>query len=113
MSTAATLAPRLPDDYVAFLGEHNGGEGAAGFLDPVEALALADEAYPESDHLAGWVVFGGDGGGEAFVFDEHGEVLVVPWIGGRADAISQGSFTAFTHRLVDGRLFDEKPDTPG
>jgi hypothetical protein len=102
------LGGQLPSDYRAFLLEHNGGEGAIAQLMPVEQLALAEEAYPELDHLAGWVVFGSDGGGEAFVFNEAGEVLLVPWIGSREDAIPQGSFTEFTQRLVKGELFERE-----
>ena len=43
--------------------------------------------------MACW--FGTNGAGEAFVFNDAGEVLVVPWIGGREDAIPQGRFPAF------------------
>jgi hypothetical protein len=102
----AQFGSRLPAEYLQFLGEHNGAEGAVGEIVAAEELAFADEKYPELDHLAGLVVFGSDGGLEAFAFDEHGEVLVIPWIGGREDAIPQGSFVEFTKRLVSDELFE-------
>jgi hypothetical protein len=51
-------------------------------------------------------VFGSNRGGEAFVFDAHGQVLVVPWIGAPQDAIPQGSFTNFLRRLEAGTTFE-------
>lgn len=103
------LGVRLPADYVAFLLEHNGGEGPVGdegwgAFHPIEALPQIQIDYAELDHLGGWVIFGSDGGGEAFVFDQEGSVLVVPWIGGQEDAVPQGSFTEFVQRLGVGRI---------
>lgn len=107
----AALGVRLPADYVEFLLQHNGGEGPVGAegwgaLAAIEDLPQTQADYAELDHLAGWIIFGSDGGGEAFVFDQEGVVLVVPWIGGREDAVAQGSFVDFLQRLADGRLLD-------
>lgn len=99
-----TFSGRLPSEYVDFLRQHNGAEGAVGELVRVEELSLADDEYPELDHLAGLVVFGSNGGLEVFAFDPDGQVLVIPWIGGREDAIPQGSFVDFTRRLIAGEL---------
>ena len=105
-----TLGAKLPLDYVEFLRRHNGGEGPVGgegwarFI-PVERIAEETSECSELDHLNGLLVFGTDGAGEAFVFNHAGEVLVVPWIGEREDAIPQGRFPAFARRLADGLAF--------
>ncbi len=62
--------------------------------------------YGELDHLRGWTLFATDGGGEAFVFTDAGEVLVVPFIGDREDAVRQGSFHDFLKRLAHGLSFE-------
>jgi len=107
----SVLGVRLPAEYVAFLLEHNGGEGPVGeegwgAFHPIEDLPQMQTDYAGLDHLGGWIIFGSDGGGEAFVFDQEGSVLVVPWIGGREDAVPQGSFTEFVQRLAAGRMLD-------
>jgi hypothetical protein len=60
------------------------------------------------DHLHGLVVLGSDGGLEAFGFDPAGTVVVLPWIGGREDAVPQGSFAQFLRRLIERRLLDRE-----
>jgi hypothetical protein len=96
----AELGVRFPDDYVHLMTFSNGLEGFieldrdGGFyirIDPIDemmsetAQQLAAEFWP---HL---IVFGGDGGGEAFAFDTRDEMKVVmfPWTGGADDAIPQ------------------------
>jgi hypothetical protein len=96
----------LPDEYLAFLSAHNGAEGAAGVLDPAAEVGRGADLYPELEHLREFVIFGSDGGGEAFAFSPDGGVVVIPWIGGTEDTIPQGTFNDFLRRLVDGKLFD-------
>lgn len=96
---------RLPDDYLDFLAHHNGGERVSRLL-PAREVAPVEAAEPGLDPLEGLVEFGGTGGGEAFCFDDDGNVLVVPFIGDREDAMIVGDFTRFTHRLAAGELFD-------
>jgi hypothetical protein len=104
------LGQRLPPDYVEFLLVHNGGEGAIGnegwarFI-PVEDLGEENAACAEHEHLSGWLLFGTNGAGEAFLFNARGEVFVAPWIGDREDAIPQGRFAEFLRRLADGAMF--------
>lgn len=110
-ATERALGVRLPPDYVEFLLAHNGGEGIVGDhgyarFDPVEALPKNQTELYEFDHLKGWVVFGTNGAGEGYAFDEHGEVLVVPWLGGREDAIPQGRFAEFLGRCAAGTMFE-------
>ena len=100
------FGPQDPDDYLAFLTAHDGAEGPVAVLAPVAQVGLADDLYPELDHLHGLVVFGTDGGLEVFGFDATGAVVVIPWIGGPEDAVPQGSFTEFLRRLVEERLFN-------
>ena len=95
----------LPDDYLEFLRHHDGGEGVSVFERAAD-VGPAEDVAPGNDHLDGLIVFGGDGRGEVFCFDDQGEVLVVPLIGDRDDAGPQGDFLTFTRRLADGAIFD-------
>ena len=97
----------LPEDYLAFIAQHDGAHGAVGDLWPAAEVGRGKDVVPDVDHLADLVVFGFGGGGEAFAFDAQGQAVVIPWIGGEADAIPQGTFTEFTKRLVEGRLFEQ------
>ncbi len=110
-ATEQALAVRLPSEYVEFLLAHNGGEGLVGDhgyarFDPVEDLPANQAELYDFDHLAYWVVFGTNGAGEGYAFDEHGEILVVPWLGGREDAIRQGRFPEFLRRCAAGTMFE-------
>jgi hypothetical protein len=97
----------LPQDYVAFLREHDGAEGFIG-KNYARFYGRADlVAAPDLDHLRDLVVFGSNGGGEAYAFDGDGTVVVVPWIGSRDDAIPQGAFEAFLRRLHDDRIYEQ------
>jgi hypothetical protein len=100
------LGAQVPDDYLAFLSAHDGGEGPVGVLDPAPEVGRGADLYPELEHLREFVIFGSDGGGEAFAFTADGHVVVVPWIGGEEDAIPQGTFTEFLPRLIEGTMFE-------
>jgi hypothetical protein len=100
------LAPQVPEDFLTFLSAHDGAEGALGVLAPAAEVGRGRDLYSELDHLRDFVIFGSDGGGEVFAFDARAQVVVVPWIGGTEDAIPQGTFDEFLHRLVAGALFD-------
>ncbi|MFN5028099.1 MAG: SMI1/KNR4 family protein [Burkholderiales bacterium] len=84
----AQLNMRLPADYVEFLYWSNGGEGIIGetylMLWQVEDLAKLNIAYEVEEYAAGLLLFGSNGGGEAFAFDTqklHWEVVRVPFVG--------------------------------
>lgn len=104
------LGMKLPQDYAEFVLLRNGAAGPVGqggwarFI-AVEDLVEENKQCSELDHLAGWLLFGSDGGGEAFLFDEAGQVLVAPWIGGREDAFTRGRFPEFVRHLAGGALF--------
>ena len=99
---------QVQEDFLTFLSAHDGAEGAVGVLTPAVEVGLGADLYPELDHLRDFVIFGSNGGGEAFAFDPDGKVVVVPWIGGTEDAIPQGSFNEFLARLVGGTLFEQR-----
>jgi hypothetical protein len=71
------LGKKLPVNYVSFLMEMNGGEGSIGssylILWPAEEIVEINEAYNVSDWAPGVVIFGSDGGGEAYGFDFNSE----------------------------------------
>jgi hypothetical protein len=102
------FGPQVPEDFLTFLSAHDGAEGAVGVLTPAVEVGRGADLYPALDHLHDLVIFGSDGGGEAFAFDPGGQVVVVPWIGGTEDAIPQGTFNEFLSRLVGGTLFEQR-----
>ena len=74
----------LPEDYLAFMKMHNGGEGDIGgtylVLFPLEELRTVNDNYDTASELPGCVIIGGDGGGELYGVDEDGRYFNVPAI---------------------------------
>ena len=69
--------PHLPQDYIAYLAESNGGEGSVGAtgylrLWPAERIAERNRGYEMEEFAPGIVLIGTDGGGEAYGFDFRG-----------------------------------------
>ncbi len=82
------LQVSLRDDYRAFMLQCNGGEGVIGqgylALWTIEELADLNRDYEVEESAPGLVVFGSDGGGEAFAFDYRDEArnyVRVPFVG--------------------------------
>ena len=80
------LEKKLPAEYVEFLKLSNGGEGFVGehylILYRVEELVEMNKGFEE--YAPGLLVFGSDGGGEAFGFDTRipdWPVVLMPFIG--------------------------------
>jgi hypothetical protein len=96
----------VPAEYLAFIEQHDGATADAGDLWAAAEVGRGRDVAPGVEHLAELVLFGSDGGLEAFAFGEGGEVVVIPWIGTERDAIPQGSFTEFLTRFDEGRLPD-------
>jgi hypothetical protein len=83
---------QLPERYLAYLRKSNGAEGDLGVppgwfvVWPAEEAAVATSEYEVLETLPGYLAFGGNGGGELFVFRlsgnaEDGPVFMVPAIG--------------------------------
>jgi len=112
----------FPQDYVDFLLRSNGAEGCIGdkaylALYSIELLAELNESpSPLPERL---VLFGSDGGGEAFTFDRSQvppRVIQLPFISGDPDdEIDRGgSFTEFLRGLrVEGTLPSGDADARG
>ena len=80
----------LPEPYLAFLQRTDGSEGELA-VDPgwfqvwsAEEALVASEEYEVPAYLPGYFAFGGNGGGELFVFPLSGldrPIFMVPAIG--------------------------------
>jgi len=98
----------LPEDYMEFLQEADGGEGFVGnayviFWRVGELLEL-NRAYQVADQAPGLFLFGSNGGGEAFAFDTRSDskpIVSVPFIIMELEtALPMGShFGAFLEEL--------------
>jgi len=107
----AQLGLKLPDEYVSFLRVTNGGEGCIGKNEyaifwKVEELASLNRAYKVQEYAPGFLIFGSNGGGEAYGFDTRTEgwpivrlpVVVMSW----TEARPMGeSFAAFLKLLYE------------
>ncbi|MGO9163052.1 MAG: SMI1/KNR4 family protein [Streptosporangiaceae bacterium] len=84
-----TSRKKLPAEYREFLKISNGGEGFIGkvayvILWGVDELAPMNEAYEIEDYAPGLLIFGSDGGGEAYGFDTRNPDCItvqVPFVG--------------------------------
>ena len=105
----AELGITFPEDYVELMLLSNGLEGFLSSdpdspyiqIDPIEEL-MDDEAQQlAAEFWPRFIVFGSDGGGEAFAFDADHDMRIVmfPWIGGAEDIIVQApTLGEFLHR---------------
>ena len=105
------LKLKLPSEYVEFLKTGNGGEGWIGdsyvILWPASDLAPLNRSYESNKGMPGFLIYGSNGGGEAFGFDVRGPespILQVPFIGiSWSDARPLGaSFDEFLQNLYAG-----------
>jgi hypothetical protein len=79
----------LPVQYKSFMGTHDGGEGFIGrqYLILWRTVELIDfnRDYEAAKYAPGLLLFGSNGGGEAFAFDtrkaERMKIRMVPFIG--------------------------------
>lgn len=108
------LGLKFPAEYAEFLKITNGGEGFIGesyaILYPVEELASANEDYNAPEFAPGLLIFGSDGGGEAFGLDTRtpdSPIVMVSLVGlDWKEAKPLGAvFSEFLQRLYDGNLF--------
>ncbi|ETI65200.1 hypothetical protein C100_03300 [Sphingobium sp. C100] len=112
MARLRALAPdNLPEQYLDLLAFSNGGEGPLAIspynfcLDPAKIVADAidSENCGQAD-LKGFLIFGGNGGGEYLAFDTRS---VAPWsivvidmvAGGDSAEVIAADFAAFYDRI--------------
>jgi len=83
------LGTKLPDDYLSFILRSNGAVGTVGLtgylrLSPIDELVEFNQGYCVKDFAPGLLLFGSDGGGEAFAFDLRDPsmpIVGVPFVG--------------------------------
>lgn len=102
------LGLKLPVEYVDFLKLTNGGEGFIGkeyvILWGAEELASMNQSYEVQKYVPGLLIFGSNGGGEAYGFDTRTPqrpIVQVPFVGmdwGYARPMGE-SFSEFLRRL--------------
>lgn len=87
-SLAATLGVALPQDYLDFLKQHDGGYAFIGeeyfVFWQVQELAQFNRDYQVEALAPGVFLFGADGGGEGYGFDTEDAampIVRVPFIG--------------------------------
>lgn len=106
------LGQSLPEDYVRFMTTSNGGEGFFGdnyvILWKIEELPVLNAAYEVANNWPELLLFGTDGGGDAFGYDtkdKNWRIVRVPFIGmDRGSAMDLGrSFQEFMSNLESGR----------
>jgi hypothetical protein len=105
------LSVKLPCEYVEFLKRTNGGEGFIGksayvILWALGELASMNQAYEVQKYAPGLLIFGSDGGGEAFGFDTRSPewpVVQVPYVGMTWDLARPmgATFDEFLERLYE------------
>ena len=105
---------KLPDDYLGFVSENGGGEGAIGEegylqLWSLGELAEQNEFYEVRETLPNCVLIGTDLSGSMFGVTEHGEFFTVPDdMGLDAEEIEVlcSSFEEFMEKLGRGDYFN-------
>jgi hypothetical protein len=103
------LGLKLPVEYVGFLKVTNGGDGFVGEKEyvifwGVEELASLNRSYEVQDYAPGFLIFGSNGGGEAYGFDTRSEgwpIVRITFVGmDWSEARPMGeSFSAFLKHL--------------
>jgi hypothetical protein len=116
-TVAERLATVFPTDYVAFMQESNGGEGAVGAegyvqLWPIETLVERNEPYNTAEDFPGFVFLGSNGGGEAIALRSSAdgpELFLLPFIGASNDALFGGrSFVEFLRNHGTGQIWERR-----
>ncbi|NUQ77223.1 MAG: SMI1/KNR4 family protein [Polyangiaceae bacterium] len=104
----SALKTPLPSEYKDFLLFADGGEGFVGsaylVLWSIADLIHLNEEYGVREYAPGLLVFGSDGGGEAFAFDMRSHpnrIVMIPFVGMALSEIIfvADDFTSFLERL--------------
>ena len=103
----------LPNDYLQFLKKTNGGSGFIGsnYIEmwPLDKLAQYNRGYGADRYTPQLLMFGSNGGGEAFAFDRRTTdwpVVIIPFtpLDIREAKIVSKSFGSFLQLLADRDL---------
>ena len=99
----------LPSDYKMFLKITNGGEGFIGdnsyvMFWPLKDLNELNDSYEVDEFAPGLLLFGSNGGGEAFAFDTRSKsmnIVQVPFVGMELNLIQEltTTFNKFIEKL--------------
>lgn len=99
----------LPSDYKMFLKITNGGEGFIGdnsyvMFWPLKDLNDLNDSYEVDEFAPGLLLFGSNGGGEAFAFDTRSKsinIVQVPFVGMELNLIQEltTTFNKFIEKL--------------
>ena len=95
----------LPKDYVAFMKNHNGGEGDIGetwlILYPMEELQEINDDYEIEEFLPGHIIIGSNGSGELYGIDNKGNYFNVPFLIDEDDLTLLGSDIEFLAERIN------------
>lgn len=101
-------------DYLEFIARHNGCDGPVGTegyigLWPIDEVISGTEQANTEEFAPGLLLFGGDGGNEAFAFDRQDPawpIVMVPLVGMSRKEMKfvAGTFTEFIRRLAADEL---------
>jgi len=116
MAEFQKLVGRIPHhDYLDFMSRHNGCDGPVGkdgyiCLWPIEEVVSGTEQAGAAEFAPDLLLFGGDGGNEAFAFDRQDSqwpIVMVPLVGlSRKDMrFVAATFGDFLHRLATDKLW--------
>jgi hypothetical protein len=103
----------LPIQYRHFMSGQDGGEGFVGgqylILWRASELVEFNREYEAEKYAAGLLLFGSNGGGEAFAFDTRDNamrIVMVPFVGMSLKDASEvtDTFDNFLSKLADGTL---------
>jgi cell wall assembly regulator SMI1 len=110
-SAEREIGAKLPGQYLDFLKTRNGEEGFVGpnsyvMLWGAEELASLNEVYEVQKYAPGLLLFGSDGGGEAYGFDTRTpewQIVQIPFVGMTWDLARPlaKSFDEFLLRLAE------------
>jgi hypothetical protein len=101
----------LPEEFLNYLKGKGVKEGEAEFdfggyfrLEPLERLAEFNKEIENEEYAPGYYAFGSDGGGEVFVFDEHGIVYLMLLVGMSCDDAIKivDSWSEYEARIIQG-----------
>ena len=110
MTAEINLNIIFPEEYKFFLRKSNGAEGPIGensylVLWSVGELEELNKAYQADVHSSALLIFGSDGGGEAFAFNLENDnkgILTVPFVSLRrkdAENVGQSFFDLFEYLI--------------